>query len=188
VPVTGSYQVYARWVAHSSHASNAPYTVAYTGGSQTVQVNQQLNNGQWVLLGSYAFTAGTTRTVTLSNQANGPVIADAIKLVPPTGAERVHTLHTDHLNTPRLATDATGAVVWRWNGNAFGDTAPTGTATLNLRFPGQLYDAESGLHYNWHRYYDPKIGRYVTSDPVGLAGGLNTYTYVGGIRLVTLIS
>jgi len=178
VPVTGSYQVYARWVAHSSHATNAPYTVKYTGGSQTVLANQQTNNGQWVLLGSYAFTAGTASTVTLSNQANGQVIADAIKLTPMTGAERLRTLHTDHLNTPRLATDAAGAVVWRWNGSAFGSTAPSGSATINLRFPGQYYDAESGFHYNWNRYYDPKIGRYITSDPIGLDGGLNTYAYV----------
>jgi RHS repeat-associated protein len=88
-------------------------------------------------------------------------------------------LHTDHLNTPRLGTDSAQQVVWRWEGKAFGDTAASGSVTVNLRLPGQYYDAESGLHYNWNRYYDPRIGRYITSDPIGLAGGLNTYAYVG---------
>jgi RHS repeat-associated protein len=94
-------------------------------------------------------------------------------------------LHTDHLNSPRLATNDTGTVIWRWESTAFGETQPNEdpdgdgtTTTINLRFPGQYYDQESGLQYNWHRYYDPKIGRYVTSDPIGLRGGFNTYAYV----------
>ena len=77
-------------------------------------------------------------------------------------------------------------MVWRWEGNAFGDTAPNEDptnsgvkTTINLRYAGQYYDKETGLHYNWHRYYDPRLGRYITSDPIGLAGGLNTYAYVG---------
>lgn len=62
---------------------------------------------------------------------------------------------------------------------AFGKKAATGSATVNLRFPGQSRDSETGLHYNWNRYYNPAIRRYVSSDPIGLAGGLNTFGYAG---------
>ncbi|MFL6621611.1 MAG: RHS repeat-associated core domain-containing protein [Sulfurifustis sp.] len=87
-------------------------------------------------------------------------------------------MHTDHEGTPRLATDNTQAVVWTWAGRAFGDTQPTGTATVNLRLPGIYADGETRLYYNWNRYFDPKTVRYLTSDPIGLSGGINTYTYV----------
>lgn len=72
-----------------------------------------------------------------------------------------------------------------WNSDAFGRTAandgPDGdgiATTVNLRFGGQYYDVETGLHYNWNRYYDSATGRYISSDPIGLDGGLNTYSYV----------
>ncbi len=86
-------------------------------------------------------------------------------------------LHTDHLGTPRYATNASGSQVWNWDSDAFGVGTPSGSATVNLRFAGQYWDDESGLHYNWNRYYDPTTGRYISSDPIGLAGGLNTYGY-----------
>ena len=112
--------------------------------------------------------------------ADGQPLAqiESVSTLAGTTLEEIHYLHTDHLNTPRLATDQNQSVVWRWEGNAFGDTASIGGAIMNLRFPGQYYDSETGLYYNWHRYYDPRIGRYITSDPIGLRGGLNTYSFV----------
>ena len=104
------------------------------------------------------------------------------------GQDTVAYYHHDHLDTPIQATDKAGNIVWAASYNAFGQasiTTPQATAdkptiTSNLRLPGQYEDVETGLHYNWHRYYDAQIGRYVTSDPIGFAGGLNKYSYVGG--------
>jgi RHS repeat-associated protein len=89
-------------------------------------------------------------------------------------------LHSDHLNTPRLATNQAQQNIWQWQSDAFGMGQASGSLTMNLRFPGQYFDQESGLHYNYFRDYDPETGRYVESDPIGLAGGLNTYGYVEG--------
>jgi RHS repeat-associated protein len=99
----------------------------------------------------------------------------------------IYNVHADHLGSPRKITDQADNLVWQWQDKPFGDSPvnqdPDGDGiafVYNLRFPGQYYDAETGLHYNYFRYYDPWTGRYITSDPIGLAGGLNTYTYVGG--------
>ena len=93
-------------------------------------------------------------------------------------------VHRDHLGTPRRLTNETGEIVWKWAGDVFGtDLAQADfdgdgyPVEFNMRFPGQYYDYESGLHYNWNRYYDPQMGRYITSDPIGLEGGINTYGY-----------
>ena len=100
---------------------------------------------------------------------------------------------SDHLSTPRFGYDANKTLTWRWESDGFAAQAPNGDAdndgqfvNLNVRFPGQYYDEESGLYYNWNRYYDSEIGRYVTSDPIGLGGGLNTYGYVGGNPVVRI--
>jgi RHS repeat-associated protein len=93
-------------------------------------------------------------------------------------------IEPDHLGTPRVAIAAsTNASVWTWSlvDNPFGDIPPpTGAITLNLRMPGQNFDAESGLNYNYFRDYDSTVGRYIESDPIGLHGGINTYAYVRG--------
>ena len=78
-------------------------------------------------------------------------------------------------------TDSTKAIVWDAVYTPFGQVhSITGTATNPQHFPGQYADAESGYSYNYFRDYDPTTGRYIQSDPIGLDGGFNTYTYVGG--------
>lgn len=111
------------------------------------------------------------------------------------GGTAVYYLHTDHLNTPRLVTDEAGQVVWRNTplaepfGTAPHEEDPDGDGqpfVLNLRFPGQYFDRETNLNYNYYRDYDPRTGRYIQSDPIGLRGGINTYSYVGGNPMLTI--
>jgi len=83
-----------------------------------------------------------------------------------------------HLGTSRFGTNTAGTQVWSWYSDAFGNGTPSGSVTVNLRMPGKYSDSQSGLFYNWNRYYNPAIGRYISSDPIGLNGGLNTFNYV----------
>lgn len=92
-------------------------------------------------------------------------------------------IQADHLNAPRLVKNSAGAASWRWKSDAYGvgaaDQNPGGAGVFefNSRFPGQQFDSETGLYYNNARYYDPAVGRYISSDPIGLAGGVNTFLY-----------
>ncbi len=84
----------------------------------------------------------------------------------------------DHLGTPQQLIDASGVLVWQAAYLPFGEAqVVTESVGNNIRFPGQYYDSETGLHYNWHRFYDPTTGRYISADPIGLEGGLNLYSY-----------
>lgn len=130
------------------------------------------------LLGEYAASGGALQETVYFG--NTPVAVLAMSAV--------YYVYADQIDTPRVITNsATNQIVWRWDAaEPFGSTAangnPYGTAvfTYNPRFPGQLFDKESNLHYNYFRDYDPQTGRYVQSDPIGLGGGVNTYAYVGG--------
>jgi RHS repeat-associated protein len=88
--------------------------------------------------------------------------------------------HNDHLGTPQKMTAVNGAVVWSAKYSSFGEADVDGASTItnNLRFPGQYFDSETGLHYNCNRYYIPSIGRYLTTDPIGLNGGIHLFAYV----------
>ena len=101
--------------------------------------------------------------------------------------EAVYWLHNDHLGTPQALTDVSGRKVWEMSQTPFGiatiNEDPDGDGikvTNNFRFPGQYFDAETGLNYNYQRTYDPMLGRYTQNDPIGLNGGMNPFGYVGG--------
>ncbi|MCZ6659283.1 MAG: RHS domain-containing protein [Gammaproteobacteria bacterium] len=91
----------------------------------------------------------------------------------------IYYYHTDHLGTPQALSDQDRRLVWRADYTPFGDTMILVNEIENpLRFPGQYFDAETGLHYNYFRFFDPTTGRYIRPDPIGLAGGVNMFGYV----------
>gem|GEM_PF-2969008 len=120
----------------------------------------------------------TVRVIGKKNGNKKAVIPECYEI---RNTDRVYFYHLNHLGTPQAVTDEDGNIVWQADYKPFGEAIPGSSSVENsFRFPGQYYDAESGLHYNWHRYYDPKTGRYLTPDPIGLAGGINLYGYVIG--------
>jgi RHS repeat-associated protein len=89
-------------------------------------------------------------------------------------------VHVDHLNRPVRMTNSAKASVWDVIYTPWGAFhSATGAQTLNTRFPGQWFQLESGLHYNWHRHYDPSLGRYTQPDPLGFVDGPSVYAYAG---------
>jgi RHS repeat-associated protein len=130
--------------------------------------------------GSYSLTA-----VAIDN--DGSQITSSPTAITITATRLLYFIHVDHLNTPRLVVNTAGTPVWQWDQlEAFGTNSAKTNAydlyasDMPLRFPGQQYDVETTLHYNYFRHYDPNIGRYRESDPIGLMGGLNTYGYSEG--------
>ena len=118
---------------------------------------------------------------------SGTMIREYIYLDPATGeplaqidagSPEVPTyLHPNHLGTPQYGTNSGGSQVWFISADSYGVGTPSGSRTVNIRMPGQYYDSESGLFYNGNRYYHPSLGRYISSDPIGIDGGLNTFNY-----------
>ena len=160
-------------------------TVTFMDGTTTLGT-ANLTNGAATL--SYTFTAGAhPLTASYSGDANNNASVSIIMDQGVAGQGAVYYIHPDQLDTPRAITDTAGNVLWQWdNTDAFGNNAPNenpsnlGQFSFNLRFPGQYFDKETSLAYNINRDYDAATGRYIQSDPIGLGGGINTFTYVGG--------
>jgi RHS repeat-associated protein len=149
---------------------SAPYTATW---SNVVQGTYAISATATDSMGAQTTTAPVTITVTPAQAS-------------------VYYIYPDHLNTPRLVTDEQNNTVWRNQpttepfGNSPPETDPNNTGTafeFNLRFPGQYADKETNSNYNTFRDYDPQTGRYIQSDPIGLQGGINTYSYVSGNSL-----
>jgi len=177
------------WAASTDDVSVTGYRVERCKGvgcSDFVQVAAPTGTSH----SSTALTPGTSYSFRVratdgaGNLSEYSAVASATTL----GAAQaqVYFIHTDHLNTPRLVADATGTTVWRWDqaepfGNNPADEDPNANSVafdLPLRLPGQHFDKETGLAYNMARDYASETGRYIQSDPIGLAGGVNTYAYV----------
>jgi len=154
------------------------------GGKTTSTLYDE--SGQW--LGEYSASGVPQQQVVWLENYPIAVFSESSAGVPALGY-----VQPDHLGTPRVIIDAARNVaVWEWalTGEAFGADAanedPDGDGVafgFALRFPGQQATPENGLNYNYQRDYDAGVGRYVQSDPIGLAGGAGTYPYAGGVPI-----
>jgi len=118
-------------------------------------------------------TGTTTREYVWFDDMPLALVADIDTAMP-----HLYFVHADHLDRPLKMTDGSEALVWDAVYNPFGDVnSITGPAANNLRFPGQYFLIQAGLHYNWHRHYDPTLGRYTQIDPFGFVDGPSIYAY-----------
>ncbi len=157
--------------------------VLRTPASGAAQITLHDEAGQW--LGNYS-TAGQAQQQAIWLD-NYPV---ALINVPGTGVPELAYVQPDHLGTPRVVIDPVRDVaIWEWSnksevfGNQIPSADPDGDGVAfepALRFPGQQATDASGLFYNYQREYDPAVGRYSQSDPIGLGGGVSTYSYAMG--------
>lgn len=134
------------------------------------------------LIGEY--TENGTMIRGYGYKPNGKWTTDPLYLKTANIREKHFFYLNDHIGTPQKLISTTGAVVWNAIYDSFGKATlqpiDQGVQLIEnpLRFSGQYEDQETGLHQNYFRYYNPKIGRYITKDPIGLSGGINVYAYV----------
>ena len=186
--------------------SNGAYSFAYNNRGRMASTNGASTLYLYNAFGQMIEKSGTLGTTVLMQDEAGHLIGEytstgglveetvwlgdtPVATLQPNGSGGVNIfyVHADHLNTPRkVSRPSDNQLEWRWDTDPFGAAAANqnpaglGTFVYNLRFPGQFYQAETGINQNWNRDYDPAVGRYVESDPIGLGAGINTYAYVDG--------
>jgi RHS repeat-associated protein len=146
--------------------------IAETGGGGPTGATGTLREYIWLP------EAGIAPTMSSSTEIARPLaVVEDVE----TAAPLLWYVHVDHLHRPIRMTNATKATVWTASWLPWGGVQSiTGTGAINLRFPGQWFQLETGLHYNWHRSYDPSTGRYTQPDPLGFVDGPSVYGYAGG--------
>jgi RHS repeat-associated protein len=165
------------------NAANRPVSVVKDGITTNYRYNtlgQRISKTQGV--NTVHYTYNLQGQLTAEYATNGQPLVEYIYLANQPLAQLrggdVYYYHNDHLGTPIAMTDQNQQMVWHAAYTAFGEaTLTTQVVENNLRFPGQYFDQETELHYNYFRYYDPSTGRYTQSDPIGLLAGSNTYAY-----------
>jgi len=164
---TYAYDAFGRRIAKTVHGSTTYYI--YSGNQLIAELDE---SGEMVK--AYGWD--------LNDESNSPPLWQAEVTDGRLDTAEYHTLINDHLGTPQMAVNDEGDVTWRAVSESFGKTIPhqQNQITMNLRFPGQYYDEETGTHYNYFRDYNPVAGRYIQKDPIGLWGGINEYGYVHG--------
>lgn len=194
---TTSFTYSDRGRLQSATKSGTTTTYRYNGLGQRVSKegssvasgrNEYVYDEAGHLLGEYDANASVLQETVWLGEIPVGVLKTVTTGAPDSVTPAVYYVYADHLNTPRVVAESiSNTIVWSWiDADPFGmvqpNESPYGSASFNYnpRFPGQLFDRETGLHYNYFRDYDPQTGRYIQSDPIGLRGGINTYAYVGG--------
>ena len=180
--------------------SDGSSTFDYDGHGRLVAVDGGVESYDYNALGQRVFKQGADARIFVYDEsrrllgeydASGVALHEHVYLgdqpVAVLAGADTYLVHGDHLGTPREIT-SNGEAIWRWDSHPFGlgdaDSDVDGDSLrfeYALRFPGQYFDESTGLHYNYYRTYDPSIGRYLESDPIGLAAGPNTYSYVSNM-------
>lgn len=176
-----------KWLGQDSTTADVPPTRQYVYDESGKLLGEYGSSGELIAEHVWLEDVPVATILRAGSGAGGfPVPASGSQ-----PAAEVFFVHPDHLDTPRAVVNAAGQSVWLWETGPFGDAAANEQATgglprfaYSLRFPGQQYDSETGQHYNYFRDYEPGSGRYAQSDPIGLEGGINPFTYVGSQPLV----
>ncbi len=162
-------------------------SVSSNGNAFKIYLGNEARNNTWQTFTRdlQADLSSLSSTIQLTNvkfiQVKGHGRLDNIALMGhQDAASALMYVHTNHLDAPIALTDSAGDIQWQGSYDPYGNlSVQIDNVSQDLRFPGQLNDAETGNYYNYFRDYDPEIGRYLQSDPIGLNGGINTYGYVG---------